>query len=79
MTVDADRSRFAAERIAEAIRGAREQAGQTPNAIAERAGIDPASYSAIERGDVDVPLEALVGIGAALDLTVAELFERARL
>lgn len=77
MTADAERSRSPSERVAAAIREARERTGQTPDALAARAGIDPAAYGAIERGEGDVPLDALVGIGAALEMTVAELFAQA--
>jgi XRE family transcriptional regulator, regulator of sulfur utilization len=68
-----------ASAFAEAVRGARERAGLDAGEVAERVGIDPPAYAAIERGEHKVDLELVVRLAEALDLTAAELIQRAGL
>jgi transcriptional regulator with XRE-family HTH domain len=62
-----------------AIRAARRQQGHTQEAFALKAGIDRSYYGAIERGEFNVTTDTLMTIAAGLDISAAELFERAKL
>lgn len=68
-----------ASAFAGAIRDARRRAGLSPGELAARAGIEPSTYEAIERGALAPELEAIVQIAGALGVTAAELIERAGL
>jgi len=68
-----------ASAFAGAVRGAREQAGLGAREVAERVGVEPSAYAAIEHGQHKVDLELVVRVASALDLTAAELFRRAGL
>jgi XRE family transcriptional regulator, regulator of sulfur utilization len=68
-----------ASAFAEAVRGARERAGLAADEVAERVGIEPPAYVAIERGERKVDLELVVRLADALNLTAAELVQRAGL
>jgi XRE family transcriptional regulator, regulator of sulfur utilization len=65
--------------FADAVRAAREETGQTPDSFATHVGLSPSTYEAIERGELDPPLDAIVQIAAALGLSAAELLARAAL
>jgi transcriptional regulator with XRE-family HTH domain len=62
-----------------AIRGYRKERGYTQEAFASDAGIDRSYYGAIERGEFNLTVETILRIAAGLELTAAELFERAGL
>ncbi|HEV2975707.1 MAG TPA: helix-turn-helix transcriptional regulator [Solirubrobacteraceae bacterium] len=69
----------ATQALAAAIRDAREHVGLTPTALATRAGIDPSAYHAIELGERQPDLDAIVQIASALDVSATELLARAKL
>jgi transcriptional regulator with XRE-family HTH domain len=68
-----------ASAFAAAVRDARERASLSAEEVAERVGIEPSAYAAIERGEGDVDLELIVQIAGALGLSGAELGELAQL
>jgi transcriptional regulator with XRE-family HTH domain len=63
----------------DAIRSAREHAGYTQRSLADHAGIALDDYAAIERGERQLELDTIVQIAAALNVSAAELFKRAKL
>jgi transcriptional regulator with XRE-family HTH domain len=65
--------------LGKAIRAVRKQQGYTQETFALEADIDRSYYGAIERGEFNVTVDTLVTIAAGLGLSVAELFERAKL
>jgi transcriptional regulator with XRE-family HTH domain len=68
-----------AQALAGVIADARRRAGLTAAELAARAGIEPSAYEAIERGEHELSLETIVRVTRAVDLSAAELFERAAL
>ncbi len=78
MSSERPRSQSAAA-FAGAVRDARERAGLSAAELAARAGIEPSTYEAIERGERAPELEAIGQIAAALGVTAAALIERAKL
>ena len=62
-----------------AIRDARLERGISQEELAERAAIDRSYMSSIERGAQNPGIVSLLRIVAALDMTAAELFARAKL
>jgi transcriptional regulator with XRE-family HTH domain len=65
--------------FAAAVRDARERAGLDAVELADRAGIEPSAYAAIERGESELELETIVQIAAALGISGSELLARAEL
>ena len=65
--------------LGSAIRAYRKERGYTQEAFASDAGIDRSYYGAIERGEFNLTVETILRIAAGLELTAAELFERAGL
>lgn len=60
--------------IAANIRRIRVDRGLTQDEVADRAGLQPASYSRVERGESpDVKLSTLAKIAAGLDVGVLDL------
>jgi transcriptional regulator with XRE-family HTH domain len=59
--------------LARNVRAAREAANLTQDDAAHAAGMQPAVYSRIERGEVDPRLSSLVKIAGGLDVTLADL------
>ncbi|MDO9459751.1 MAG: helix-turn-helix transcriptional regulator [Alphaproteobacteria bacterium] len=62
-----------------AIRDARLERGISQEELAERAAIDRSYMSSIERGAQNPGIVSLLRVVAALDMTAAELFARAKL
>ncbi|HUA73819.1 MAG TPA: helix-turn-helix transcriptional regulator [Solirubrobacteraceae bacterium] len=62
-----------------AARALRAERGLAQEALAKRAEIDRSYYGAIERGEFNVSLETLVKVAMALEVSAAELLERAEL
>lgn len=65
--------------LGKAIRAARTEAGYTQESFAAHAEIDRSYYGAIERGEFNLTLDTIKRIAAALNLSAAKLFERAKL
>jgi transcriptional regulator with XRE-family HTH domain len=65
--------------LGQTLRALRRERGHSQEAFAAHAGLDRANYGAIERGEFNVSVDTLVKLAAGLDVTVAALFERARL
>lgn len=65
--------------LGSAIRTVRRQQGFTQESFASKAGVDRSYYGAVERGEFNVTVDTIVAIATGLDVSVAELFERARL
>ncbi|HTZ86009.1 MAG TPA: helix-turn-helix transcriptional regulator [Solirubrobacteraceae bacterium] len=65
--------------VGKAIRKAREQAGHTQESFAAAAEIDRSYYGAVERGEFNLSVDTVKKIATALDMTAAELFERAKI
>jgi transcriptional regulator with XRE-family HTH domain len=65
--------------LAKVIRQAREKHGHTQAAVAVRAGLSTAYYSAIERGEMNPTVDTLLKVTVALGMTASELFGRAQL
>lgn len=59
--------------LAQNIRAARKTANLTQDEAAHAAGMQPAVYSRIERGEVDPRLSSLVKIAVGLGVTVADV------
>ena len=55
------------------IKSARAASGLTQEEVALRAGMQPAVYSRIERGEVDLRVSSLFKIAAALEVSVSDL------
>lgn len=64
------------ELIGHELRRAREERGERLVDVAGRAGVSPQYLSEVERGRKDPSSEMVEAIGAALDLTVADLTGR---
>ncbi|HTD08138.1 MAG TPA: helix-turn-helix transcriptional regulator [Solirubrobacteraceae bacterium] len=62
-----------------AIRDARKERGYTQEAFALAAGLDRSYMGAVERGEFNLTLEALLKIAGALGVLVSELLARAGL
>ena len=62
-----------------AMRSARTERGYSQESFASHVGLDRSNYGAIERGESNVSLDTIVKIAAALGITAAELFDRAKL
>lgn len=65
--------------LGHAIRLARKEQGYTQEAFALKAGVDRSYMGAIERGEFNVTIHTLLTIARGLDLSAAEIMERARL
>jgi transcriptional regulator with XRE-family HTH domain len=65
--------------LGDAIRAARLERGYTQEAFAAGVGIDRAYYGAVERGEFNLTLQTLLRIAAGLNVTAAQLLERAKL
>lgn len=63
------------QRIAERMRAARDAAGLSLAALAERSGVSRSNISLIERGESSATATVLDKLSAALGITVASLFE----
>jgi transcriptional regulator with XRE-family HTH domain len=59
--------------LARNIKAARDAAGLTQDDAAHAAGMQPAVYSRIERGEVDPRLSSLTRIATGLGVTVGDL------
>ena len=62
-----------------AIRDLRIKAGLSQEGFADEMGIDRSYIGGIERGEHNVALVNLLKIAAALDITLAQLIQKARL
>jgi len=62
---------YATEKIAEALKKAREQKGLSQRALSARAGVPQSHISKIENNAVDLRLSSLTAIANALDLELA--------
>lgn len=60
-----------AEGIGEQVRAAREAAGLSQEAVAEKIGMTRTNYARIEHGKTNVTIETLIRIASGLGLTVA--------
>ena len=65
--------------LGDAIRAAREERGISQERLALAAGVDRSYYSAIERGEFNLTLAALLKIAAALDAPAWTLLKHAEL
>lgn len=65
----------ALKRLGVRVRALREEHGLTQESAAERAHLDAKHWQEIEAGRVNVTLASLVGIGKALSVPLAKLFE----
>jgi transcriptional regulator with XRE-family HTH domain len=65
--------------LGEAIRATRLERGYTQEAFAAHAHIDRSYYGAVERGEFNLTLQTLLRIASGLNITAAELLERAKL
>ena len=63
------------QRIAGRVRAARDAAGLSLAALAERSGVSRSNISLIERGESSATATVLDKLSAALGITVAALFE----
>ena len=63
------------QRIAQCLRAARDAAGLSLAALAERSGVSRSNISLIERGESSATATVLDKLSAALGITVASLFE----
>jgi len=63
--------------IASNVRRQRMRMGITQEKLAELASLEPSFVQKVERGIVNLSLEALVGVADALDTTPANLLRRA--
>jgi transcriptional regulator with XRE-family HTH domain len=59
--------------LAQNVRAAREAADLTQDDAAHAAGMQPAVYSRIERGEVDPRVSSIVKIATGLGLTASDL------
>jgi len=59
--------------LAQNVRAAREAADLTQDDAAHAAGMQPAVYSRIERGEVDPRMSSVVKIAAGLGVTASDL------
>jgi len=66
------------QRIAQSLRAARDAAGLSLAALAERSGVSRSNISLIERGESSATATVLDKLSAALGITVASLFEGPR-
>jgi ribosome-binding protein aMBF1 (putative translation factor) len=67
------------EAIGQAIRVARQEQGDTQEAFALQAGLDPSEMAAIERGELNLTVDALLKITTQLDISAYTLLRRAGL
>ena len=67
------------ESIAANVRRGRARAGLTQEAFAERTGFDIRFVQRVERGRVNMSIETLARLAAALDVRPAALLRNARL
>jgi transcriptional regulator with XRE-family HTH domain len=65
--------------LGHALRSARRDHGYTQESFAPHAGLERSNYGAIERGEFNVTLDTIVKVASGLDMTVAELLDRAKL
>jgi transcriptional regulator with XRE-family HTH domain len=65
--------------LGEAIRAIRNERTFSQEAFAVRAGLDRGYYGAVERGEFNITVDTLVKIAVGLEVSVAALFDRARL
>jgi transcriptional regulator with XRE-family HTH domain len=65
--------------LGDAIRAVRKQQGYTQESFALKANLDRSYYGAIERGEFNVTVDTIMSIATGLDVSVAKLFQRARL
>jgi transcriptional regulator with XRE-family HTH domain len=65
--------------LGEAMRATRLERGYPQEAFARHAQMDRSYYGAVERGEFNVSLQTLLRIAAGLNVTAAELLERAKL
>jgi transcriptional regulator with XRE-family HTH domain len=65
--------------LGDAIRSAREQHGRSQERLALAAGIDRSYYSAVERGEFNLTLNALLKIASALNTPAWQLLKHAKL
>lgn len=63
----------------DAIRATRQQQGTSQERLALAAGLDRSYYSAVERGEFDITLNALLKIAHALNARAWELLKQAEL
>jgi transcriptional regulator with XRE-family HTH domain len=68
-----------AERLAEALRRLREEAGMTQKDLAKRLKMSHATLHRLERGDRNTMLTTLEDLSEALGCSLADLFEPGRL
>jgi transcriptional regulator with XRE-family HTH domain len=66
-------------RLGDAIRARRRAKDLSQEALADAAGLDRSHMGKIERGERNVTTLLLVEVARALDVTVASLFDDARL
>jgi transcriptional regulator with XRE-family HTH domain len=65
--------------LGDALRALRQRRGLSQEGFALAAGIDRSYYSAIERGEFNVTLAALLKIATALNMSAWEVLELAEL
>lgn len=65
--------------LGDAIRAARQRQGVSQERLALAAGIDRSYYSAVERGEFNLTLNALLRIAGALNTTAWQLLKQAEL
>jgi transcriptional regulator with XRE-family HTH domain len=65
--------------LGDAIRHVRRERGYSQEAFAAHAALDRSYYGAIERGEFNVTLQTIVRIATALNITISQLFGRAKL
>jgi transcriptional regulator with XRE-family HTH domain len=63
--------------LGQTVRTIRLQRGYNQERFAQRVGMQRSNYGAIERGEFNVTVDTVVKIATGLEVSVAELFERA--
>jgi transcriptional regulator with XRE-family HTH domain len=65
--------------LGEAIRSLRREQGYAQEAFAARTGLDRSHFGVIERGELNVGLDTIVKVAAALGTKPSTLLSRARM
>ena len=68
-----DRQEDALRRLGRRLRQLREEQGLSIAGLASLTALEPSNISAMEAGELDIPLTTLVALAAALGMTPARL------
>lgn len=67
------------QKLGRSIRSIREKKRYSQERFARHAGFERSNYGAIERGEFNVRRDMIVRVAGGLDMTVAALFEKAKM